>query len=429
MRPLKQALQDHELIVLRVIGEWWELDLTGADKNGTVTAVADTLERLNMVQERDYLPPEEAAAINDLVANGGRMPVATFERAHGAVRMMGPGKLEREEPWFDPASVAEALWYRGFLYRGFDETTEGVIEFYYLPDELAQQFPLVEPVPIVENITKTATALKPVPAPTQVETPALNVVETAVTNAVDDVTTLLAVAQLGNLHANRLDELNQLLRNPDPERRSLLINLARELEMLRETDAGIRPTRTAVSWLQQTRESQLRDLADAWTRCSWNDLCHTPGLQCEGENWQNDPVAARTALLDNLPRSSDWYRLPDLINTIKQTDPDFQRPDGNYETWYIRDLQTGKYVTGFENWEQVEGRLLAFMIRGPLAWLGMVQTADSPDRPLFQLTDRGRLWLQDEPLLADEVRVPLVMQPDGVLLAPHNADRYQRFQA
>ena len=39
MRALEQALNDHELIVLRVIGEWWEMDLTGLDKVARATAL------------------------------------------------------------------------------------------------------------------------------------------------------------------------------------------------------------------------------------------------------------------------------------------------------------------------------------------------------------------------------------------------------
>ena len=422
MRPLKQALHDHELIVLRVIGEWWEMDLTGADKNACVKSLVTTLERLDMVQERGFLPPEEAAAVDDLVAHNGRIPVSTFERAHGAVRMMGPGKLEREEPWFDPVSPAEALWYRGILYRGFDETTEGVIEFYYLPDELFQQFPQPEVVEMAAAVeVLDAPHLEPAAEPTQRGT--------AVIDAVDDVTTILAMAQLDMLQAERLDEINQLLLNPDAERRSLLLNLAREMEMLRETDAGIRPTRTAVSWLQQSREMQLRGLADAWSSCSWNDLCHTPGLQCAGENWQNDPLLARTALLDALPHDNNWYRLADLVQHIKESDPDFQRPDGNYDTWYIRDLNTDAYITGFEKWDLVEGRLLAFLIQGPMVWLGLAETAVDHHEPLFQLTDRCVAWLKNETPPGEEVRVPLVLQPDGILIAPHNGDRYQRFQA
>ncbi len=425
MRPLTQALHDHELIVLRVIGEWWEMDLTGTDKSASVKSLSATLERLDMAQERSFLPPEEAAAIDDLVANNGRIPVATFERAHGAVRMMGPGKLEREEPWFDPVSPAEALWYRGLLYRGFDETPEGVIEFYYLPDELFQQFPPPEVADIVDDdgeaVPDALPPMEPVAEP--------KVQNTAVIDAVDDVTAILAMAQLGTLHADRLDEVNQLLLNPDPERRSLLLNLAREMEMIRQTEHGLRPTRTAVSWLQQSREMQLRGLADAWSSCGWNDLCHTPDLQCEGENWQNDPLLARTTLLDALPQDNNWYFIADVVNHIKETDPDFQRPDGNYDTWYIRDDHTDAYIKGFEKWEQVEGRLLAFLIQGPMVWLGLTVTAVVSHKPAFQLTDRCVAWLKNEQPPSEDVRVPLVLQPDGVLIVPHNGDRYQRFQA
>lgn len=421
MRPLKQALQDHELIVLRVIGEWWEMDLTGADKTACVNALADALERLDMVQEVQFLPPEEAAAMNDLVTHNGRIPVSTFSRQHGEVRMMGPGRLEREEPWLEPASPAEALWYRGFLYRSFDETAEGLIEFYYLPDELRDQFPQQAP-PKAEAPTAVSTlpAVPPPASPPQ-----------AATDAVDDLTALLALAQQTSLRLDDQTWLDALLLNPDPERRSLLVNLAREMEMVRQSDDGIRPTRTAVSWLQQSREQQLRALADAWSACSWNDLCHTPGLRCEGDNWRNDPILARTALLDALPRSADWFLLDDLIAYVKETDPDFQRPDGNYDTWYVRDMATDEYVTGFENWHRVEGRLLAFLVQGPLVWLGLALIArPAPDEPIrFRLTDRALAWLAGEPASDQEVRVPIVVQADATLLAPHNADRYHRFQA
>ncbi|MCA9918224.1 MAG: hypothetical protein KC445_09740, partial [Anaerolineales bacterium] len=144
MRPLKKALQEHELIVLRVMGEWYDLDLTGEDKAACVRELAEALAELDFAQEILYLGPEEAAAVQTLVQGNGRSPVATFERIHGEVRLMGPGALEREEPWFDPISAVESLWYRGYVYRGFDETAEGMIEFYYLPDELLAKLPQPE---------------------------------------------------------------------------------------------------------------------------------------------------------------------------------------------------------------------------------------------------------------------------------------------
>ena len=418
MRTLLQALHEHELIVLRVIGEWWELDLTGADKDASVKALTERLNQLDFAQEILYLLPEEAAAIQTLVQGNGRSPVASFERLHGELRLMGPGALEREEPWFDPISPVEALWYRGFVYRGFDETAEGLIEFYFVPQELLAKLPQPEKPKEVQDTA--VSHLNPTTEPNKY-TPASSA-------SVDDLTTLLALAQRTALRSEALDLLQQLLLDPDADRRSLLVNLAREMGMLREANGGIRPTRAAVSWLTKSREAQLRDLMDAWSSSGWNDLCHTPGLRCEGENWQNDPILARTALLDALPHTPAWYKLSDLISHIKQNDPDFQRPDGNYETWYVRDVAQDHYLSGIENWELVEGRLLGFLVQGPLVWLGLAETAVQGKSTLFRLTDRALEWLANAPPATEEVTVPIMVQPDTTILVAHNANRHHRFQ-
>ena len=422
MRNLEQALQDHELIVLRVLGEWWELDLTGADKVACVSALAEVLARLDMSQEINFVSPEETAALKDLIAVGGRMPVAAFSRKHGEVRMMGPGKLEREEPWFAPISASESLWYRGFLYRAFDETADGVMEFYYLPDEMMAQFSQTAVSETIPASTETISALSPVPAPESYQT--------AVTAAVDDLTTLLAIAQTTPELLDNPSALSRYLQNSDSDRQSMLMTLADEMGLLRHTENGLRPTRTAVSWLQQSREAQIQEMANAWSSSIWNDLCHTPGLRCEGEGWSNDPLLARTALLEKLEQTREWYSLRALVAFIKETDPDFQRPDGNYDTWYVRDLQSDAYVRSFANWDLVEGRLLRFLIQGPLFWLGMVETGlSATNASLFRLSERALNWLKDMPAPESEVSVPLVVQTDGTILVPHNASRYQRFRA
>ncbi len=429
MRSIIRALEDHELITLRVIGEWWELDLTGSNQKEAVGALAARLAQVDMQQELYYLPQEEMAALQDLVGQGGRVPVAAFSREHGEVRMMGPGRMEREEPWLDPVSAAEALWYRGFLYRGFDEGGDGLLEFYYLPDEWLDQFPREQQPQIEETVTSTSlntavSHLQSVSPPTEVQT--------AVTDAVDDLTTLLALALNNNLQMEHGAELDTWLLNPDPERRSLLLTLAREMGMIKEAQQGWRPTKTAVTWLKQSRDGQLQALAEAWSRSPWNDLCHTPGLNCEGDGWQNDPLTARTALLDGLPRNTEWYALTDLVAHIKKTEPDFQRPDGNYNTWYIRDVASGDFLKGVETWEQVEGRLLRFLVEGALTWLGMVETAAAgtatAGTAAYRLTPRALAWLQDEDPQPDRVEVPIVVHPDGRVQVPTNANRYQRFQ-
>lgn len=425
MRSLANALQDHELIVLRIMGEWWELDLTGADKAVCVKQLANTLPQLDMEQELMVLPPEEAAAMQALAAQGGRMPVATFSRQFGEVRMMGPGALEREEPWFDPISTAEALWYRGFLYRGFDETADGMVEFFYIPDELFAIMPNAQPAAaaVEPPPSEAPSSTKGSPALAASNTPDVHTM--AVTEAVDDMTTLLAMAQIGRLLDGQGERLQPYLYDEDLVRLSLLKTLAVEMGLLRQVGDSYRPARTAVSWLQKSRENQLRDLVEAWSQSAWNELRHTPSIICEGSGWANDPITARTALLDALTLTEDWYQIQDLVAYVKKHDPDFQRPNGNYETWYIRDAETGDYLNGFESWEQVEGALLAYLLRGPLVWLGMAEVGTD----LFRLTPRALAWLKDQPLKDNDIAVPLVVNDDATILVPFNADRYQRFQA
>ena len=415
MRTLESALSEHELITLRVIGEWWELDLTGADKTACVKALAETLSQVDLEQELKLLPAEEAEAMRTLAAAGGRMPVGTFSRQHGDVRQMGPGRLEREEPWFAPTSPAEALWYRGFLYRGFDEREDGdqLVEYYFLPRELYAQFPESE---VVREPQEEYGSLSPATPP--------EAFDSAPTTVVDDLTTMLAFAQRDGLEKGSHQRLAPYLYDDQADRYDLLLTLAEETKLLRSAGGALKPARPAVAWLKQNREAQIRALAEAWSGSAWNDLCHTPGLQCEGSGWSNDPIAARTALLDALPRDDSWYRLEELTALIKERDPDFQRPEGNYDTWYIRDEEADAYLKGFDSWDLVEGRLLRFLIEGPLSWLGLAEVADGH----YRLAERAIAWLQNESPEGPEVRVPPVVKEDGIILVPHNGDRYQRFQ-
>jgi len=419
MRSLEKSLYDHDLLTLRVIGEWWELDLSGLDKAEAVETLAQTLAFVDMQKEVNFLPPEESTAVQDLVAQGGRSPVAAFGRDHGEVRVMGPGRMEREEPWLDPVSATEALWYRGFVYRAFDESDEGVIEYYYIPEELLDQFGLAA----AEDSEVERPSLQPLAQPPAAAT-------AAATDAVDDLTTLLAVAMRLSLGEDQAAEVEQWLLNPDRERRSLLLNLAHEAGWLRESESGVRPTREAVEWLKLGREQQLYVLADGWRQSVWNDLCHTPGLICEGDNWHNDPRLARTAVLGAMPRNDAWYRLADLLAAMKSNHPDFQRPDGNYETWYIRDARADGYLAGFESWDYVEGRLIRFMLQGPLSWLSMVEVAEAagPKDLAFRLTPRALSWLAGEYPAGDRERPPITIQPDASIEVRHEADRYVRFQ-
>ncbi|UCG25112.1 MAG: helicase-associated domain-containing protein, partial [Chloroflexota bacterium] len=384
-------------------------------------ALAETLSQLDLGREILYLGPEEADALGDLIAAGGRLPVASFERQHGPVRTMGPARIEREEPWLDPVSPAEGLWYRGFLYRAFDES-EGseTVEYYYLPNELYSN---------AAGISSTGAASEPQPADGLQPVSPPEQFSPTDTAAVDDLTAILSAAQEGAIHEGELARLQPYFLSPNLDRTSLLFTLAWEMKLLRVTDEGARPARQVLTWLRRSRDEQARDIANAWSNSAWNELLHTPGLSFEG-GWQNDPILARTALLDVLSRTGDWFRLSDLVARVRDSTPDFQRPDGNYDTWYIRDADSGGYLSGFESWDLVEGRLLRFLLIGPLAWLGLTETAmaGSGQETLFRLTPLALDWLAGEPPAESEVTMPIVVREDGAILVPFNASRYERFQ-
>jgi hypothetical protein len=70
---------------------------------------------------------------------------------------------------------------------------------------------------------------------------------------------------------------------------------------------------------------------------------------------------------------STWWSIASLIKEIQFTQPDFQRPAGDYDSWFIRRKSDNEYLRGFEAWDEVEGLLLRYLIHGPLHWLGVLE--------------------------------------------------------
>jgi hypothetical protein len=90
------------------------------------------------------------------------------------------------------------------------------------------------------------------------------------------------------------------------------------------------------------------------------------------------------------------------VSAVRERAPDFQRPAGDYDSWYIRDSETHAYLRGFEHWERVDGALVRWIIQGPLCWLGLaeVSTPDAPD-PEGARRKARRLTLRPTPGMAE----------------------------
>ena len=149
-------------------------------------------------------------------------------------------------------------------------------------------------------------------------------------------------------------------------------------------DAGLPLAEPTRAFLEASRGQALALLANEWMQALYlNELRLLPGLKCEGD-WLNDPLRARQALLTwlgKVPADASWWSLASFVKAIHDRDPDFQRPAGDYDSWFIRSTRSGEFLRGFECWDEVDGALLRFLISGPLHWLGFLDLAAPDARP------------------------------------------------
>lgn len=364
MPDLNQSLLGQDLGHLRIIAEHWGIQLEATEVRAANNELAGLiLDQELLTEVLEALPPEAIQALNALQNKGGRLPWSQFTRRFGEVREMGPGKRDRDRPDRDPASVAEILWYRALIGRAFFDTGRGTEEFAYIPDDLLALIPAISKP---KNGTQTKTTAKVLGrAATTVEhaTPVLST-----DRILDHACTLLAGYRLG-LDPASLDP------HVTPYRRDFVEAII-HLAGLLDADGTPEPEATR-AFLEAPRGEALASLAQTWLDSSeYNDLHHVPNLQPEGA-WTNDPLQTRRFIWEcvaALPRRK-WWSLSAFIADIRQQYPDFQRPAGDYDSWYLRDTTTGEFLRGFEHWDVVDGGLIHYLINGPLHWLGLVDLA------------------------------------------------------
>lgn len=446
MRSLLTSLNDHPLALLRGIAELRGLTLTSNVRAEVAAQLAAALAEPTATSAAlAACSPAAQTAWRALLATDRRMKGPIFARVHGEIRPIGPGRLEREAVWQQPANPAEELWYRGLLFRAFADFGDGPLEYLYIPDDLPAPPELSQPASAPR--ADMPPDLAPLPDPAQLR-------QTFNSLAVDLCTVLAtlrdapaALERTGELRAGDADRLRAGLLLPDPPRFDLLLAVARGRGWLApERGRLVVNTQAATAWLRATPWEQMTALFKAWRdsvapaptagigsrpgEIIWNDLRHMPALRAEG-SWQNDPGLARRAVLAAVARLKPgvWYALADLVGWFKTTHPDFQRPDGDYTAWYLRDAETGRYLPGFESWDAVEGRLIRFLITGPLFWLGAVALSGESDRgEAFRISKLGAAWLNGT--LPAELPRParLTVGEDFLVTAPMLCPLLDRFR-
>jgi hypothetical protein len=454
MPNLSQSLPSNDLGFIRIVASLWGVDLTSADPVAASLELAEALYDAELVEEVvSTLPKDGRDALTALAQAGGRLPWGMFTRRFGEVREMGAGKRDREQPHLHPRSAAEMLWYRALLAKAFFDTEQGAQEFAFIPDDLLMALdfmgigeeeqkpfnhevhdpvrtsgqreheeeqeqeqeikkePLTDLAPFA--VQKDGVLGRPAsPAEKAYPIPAGD-------RLLDDACTLLAALRMGLQPPETAVPLDVV--------REFLLAAKIILPSPRRRGAGgeVQPE-PVKNFLEAPRARALEMLAGAWQDSqSFNELRQLPGLAFEGD-WKNEPLVTREFLLNLLEAvpEKQWWSIAAFVRDIKAKVPDFQRPAGDYDSWFIKRESDGVFLRGFAHWDQVDGALLRYFISGPLFWLGMVDLAGSEEGsvPLaFRIVN-------DESRISNTENGRLSISSNGRISVPRLAPRTVRYQ-
>ncbi len=418
MPDLIHSLQDKDLGHLNIVAELWGVEIHAPDVRRALSELSAALLDNQAVDETiEILPGESRKALEALIVNRGRLPWTAFSRQFGEVRVMGPGRRDRELPHRHPISSAEALWYRGLVARAFFDTPNGPEEFAYIPDNLLQFLPEpANPQPVPKN------GLAPLGRPATGGEKVHRI--PAVDRILEDACTLLA--------ARRMVQAVDTLELPWSIPTAVLGPLLTVAGIL--DDEGTPKLEEAKAFLEMSRGQALAYLVSRWRSSDvFDELRLIPHLQIEGK-WINQPRQSREkilAMLGSLPQDV-WWSLPAFIQSVRDTNPDYQRTAGDYDSWYIRDRRTDQYLRGFENWDAVDGELIRFLVCGPLHWLGIFELASpEPDGPVtaFRRSPFGKALLVGQiPKGLPPENKTVHVRSDGRYSLPYLAPRVARYQ-
>jgi hypothetical protein len=411
MPGLAQSLEGHDLGHLLILAESWGIPMRAASVREAIDQLVELLPL--KVADLENVSEEARLAMNELAAAGGRRPWAQFTRQFGELREMGAARRDKEQPQRQPISATETLWYRALIGRAFFDSPQGPLEFAYIPDEMLAVLPL-------SSLARSGALGR------QARPEERAVVTQANDKILDEACTLLAGLRLGFSEG-------QLVAVEDWQTPLAILKALLKAAHVLDESGQPNPKATRV-FLEAERGQALAQLVQAWLQSKhFNELRLMPGLETEG-NWDNDPLNTRKKVLD-FARSAppgQWWSISALIADVKVRQPDFQRPAGDYDSWYLRAMAGGEYLRGFAHWDAVDGALLAFLLRGPMHWLGLLDLgAPVEGRPATAF--RWSAWAKG--LLAGQApkephaeNQKLKVDSRGIISVPRLAPRAVRYQ-
>ncbi len=358
MPDLRHTLVNYDLDLLKIIAGKWGLDLIGVTQDEIIDEMVQQLaDPLLFRATCELIPDEQKNCLSVLTGEGGKLPWHKFVRIYGNIREMGVARREREMPFNNPISIAESLWYHGLIGRAFLNLDEILQEYVYIPDEFLALIPG----------GNESTVLVPASAARRHE---YRVVYPADDHILDHLTSFLAAIRSGR----DLEILKNEFKQPSIQECQAILFCSGLIDQ-----KGALNPEAIKDFLARPRSEALSSLCTNWlTSAAFNELKLMPGIISEGV-WKNDPLKTRQILVGQLKSldGDQWWNIDGFVSQIKQTQPDFQRPTGDYESWTIRSSKTGSHLHGYEHWGEVDGALIRYLINSPLHWLGFMDLGGS----------------------------------------------------
>jgi hypothetical protein len=412
MLDILNTLSGQDLGYLKIVANAWGIEIKAPDAYKARIQLSSSMNNPDLIREiYESFPEEPRNAFDALLENDGVIPWVKFARDFGEIQVMGSAKRDRERPDLNPKTPTEFLWYRAFIGRAFLSTETEPQEFAYIPEEI---FNLLKPIQIQQ---------KQIPGRLATEKE-FQVVIPAMDRIIDDICTGLAALRNGFEIEGLTDYIDISL----PFLKALLV----DMKFL--SDNGSLDAELVRHHLELSRSEALLQIFNHWLESvNIDELFSIPDLLIEGKPDHN-PKLARKFLLEQISSvpNNKWWNLDSFIAYIHQTNPDFQRPAGNYDSWYIKSKETETYLNGFENWNKIDGAYIHFIITGPLHWFGLIDlgtTLNNNSIKSFRLSKWYAELINNQPpkdIKPDEPKI--TMSGNGKLTVPFRFTRSSRYQ-
>jgi hypothetical protein len=452
MFTLLEMLKRTDVGMVDALAEIWGISLKQYNGDEALKVLASAMldpQRAETVW--DLLDDGQRGALQSILANKQlQMNKNLFERMYGEIQKMGKAEITKKKPHRNPTTIAQGLYYRGLIGDGFDESKKTIVPIIYVPQDLAAILPVhktayanlqyesdddsyldledEEQEPDEDGLEFTIEAI---------DDNKIRNTQTADTSIIDDMVTLLAYLRLHGAGVaedtflpSEIERILPFMIKQDPKRLTFMLDVGVSANLIEVQQGRAYPRRDGLQkWLTAPRWSQLKMLADAWKDGTvYQDMWHIDGLYPDLNAFNYNSRIAREAILEMLQTAApmkDWWSIQQFIDLVKETDADFQRPNSDYNTWYIRNEQ-GEYLNGFESWDAVDGALIEFMLLYPLFWLGMLDNANNEQVVRLNAYGRGYVGMEKFPQPTDPTD-KVLMKDDGTLFASRKVPRTDRF--